>query len=258
MEKKTLEEHKEYLRECVKLSLWVIADWKNKNPQEDIIWTMDARTALVNHTILNPATLYDFPTYEGSKWPELKKELRAIYEENNDPNNFEEKGFKLLEPYIYGRAEEDLEGINGPDPFCQYKDSWARYDLTSKDEYLEIHMANSIYPKSFLADEDYFFSRLKKVVLDAEAHGFKGLKTQSWLNELPSWKSKMPKEWNDSITNRRFDIEWHLGFWGQFLTSNQCFNKKLGDKFRETGVVPYPMSSAQCSIEGFNKHLGIA
>lgn len=253
MEKKTLEQHREYLKECVKLSLWVIADWKNKHPQEDIIWTIHERTALVNHTVFNPETLYDFPTYKGNEWPKLRLKLRSIFEENSDIKNFEEKGYKLLEPYIFGRAESDLNGINSGSP-----SSWIRYDVTDrKSDYLEIHMQNSLYPKSFLADESYFNEKLKIAVLDAEKHGFKGLWTCSWLNDLPSWQKRMPQEWTDSIENRRWDIEWHLGFWGQFLTANQCFNHKLAAKFRETGKIPYPMSRASASLDVLKKHLGI-
>ncbi len=252
MEKKTLEEHKEYLRECVKLSLWVIADWKNKHPQEDIIWTIHERTTLVNHTIFNKESLYDFPSFTGDDWPKLRLKLRDMFEKNSDVKKFEEDGFKLIEPYIYDRAEEDLEGINGGN-----SDSWIRYDITKKEEYLEIHMENSLYPNSFLADVNYFNEKLKIAVLDAEKHGYRGLWTCSWLNDLPAWQKRMPKEWTESIHNRKWDIEWHLGFWGQFLTANQCFNYKLANKFRETGKIPYPMSLAKASIETLKKHLGI-
>ena len=156
MAKKTLEEHKEYLRECVKLSLWVIADWKNKHPQEDIIWTIHERTALVNHTIFNKETLYDVPSFTGDEWPKLRLKLRDIYEKDNNIQRFEEDGFKLLEDYIYSRAEEDLIEINGGN-----SDSWIRYDITQKEEYLEIHMENSLYPNSFIADENYFNDKTK-------------------------------------------------------------------------------------------------
>ncbi|QEN04679.1 hypothetical protein EW093_08160 [Thiospirochaeta perfilievii] len=252
MEQKTLEEHKEYLRECTKLGLWAVADWVNKHPQEDIVEVLDERTAIVNHTVFNNKTLYDFPNFTGDEWPKLKEELKDIYKNSSNPSQFEELAFKIVEPYIYGRAEKDLQSINGGN-----SKSWVRYDLNKDEEYLEIHMENSLYPKSFLADEKYFYDKLKIAVLDAEKSGFKGLWTCSWLNDLPSWQKLMPKEWNESINNRRWDFEWHLGFWGQFLTANQCFNYKLGKKFRETGKIPYPMSRAKASIEVFKKHLGI-
>lgn len=255
--KKTLEEHIYYLHETVKLSLWVVADWKNRHPKEDIIWTIHERTALVNHTTFNPSSLFDYPTFVGSDWPELRLILRDLYESDNDPNSFEKRGYELLKPYIDGRAERDLEAINKENPFEQYNDSWCRYDLKQEGDYLEIHMANTLYPKSFLADKDYFNNKLKEAVLDAEKHGFKGLKTKSWLNDLPIWQNFMPKEWNDSIYDRNWDIEWHLGFWGQFLTANQCFNRRLAEKYRKTGRVPFPMSQAKASVEAFKEKLGI-
>lgn len=253
LEKKTLEEHIEYLNETVKLSLWVIATWKNKNPQEDFIWIIHERTPLVCHTTFNPKTLYDFPNFEGEEWPKIRLQLRDIYERDNDANNFEKAGYKLLKPYIEARAVKDLEGINNN----SRPDSWIRYDIKSKEEFLEIHMENSIYPKSFLAEEDYFYDKLKIAVSDAEKHGFKGIRTISWLNDLPAWQKKMPKEWNESIHGRMWDIEWHLGFWGQFLTANQCFNHRAANKFRETGKVNFPMSKAQATIADFKRDLGV-
>ncbi len=254
---KTLEEHIYYLQETVKLSLWVIADWKNKHPEEDIIWTMDERTALVNHTTFNPSTPFDYITYKGDQWPKMRLKLRELYEEDNNPDSFEKSGFELLKSFIKDRARGDLDELHSKESFKQFDGTWVRYDISSKDEYLEIHMANTLYPKSFLADNEYFNKGLIQAVRAAENSGFKGLKTKSWLNDLPIWKSKMPKEWNDSITNRNWDIEWHLGFWGQFLTANQCFNSRLGEKFRKTGKLPLPMSNAKASVDAFKKHLGL-
>lgn len=252
-EQKTLEEHKEYLRETVKLSLWIIADWANKHPKDDFIKNIDERTPMVNHTVFNPKTLYDYPTFEGEEWPKIRKELYNLYKEESDPYKYQELAFTLVEPYIYERAERDLEGINTPiDP---QEKSWIRYDINRKEEFLEIHMENTLYPESFLANDTYFYEKLKIAVDDAEKHGYKGLWTCSWLNDLPAWQKKMPQKWNSSIDKRIYDIEWHLGFWGQFLTANQCFNYRAAEKFRENGVVTLPMSLAQATIEDFREHL---
>lgn len=254
MEKKNLDQHKEYLKETVKLSLWVTANWKNNHTDDDFLKIIDERSALVNHTVFNPKELYDEPTFFGNEWPLLKEQLKNIYEKNNSPEVFESEGFKLVEPYIYGRAERDLKIINNDTP--ANSDSWIRYDLNSTEEFLEIHMENSRYPDSFLADDEYFYSKLQVAVQEAEEKGFKGLRTVSWLNDLPAWQNKMPKEWNESIKDRTWDIEWHLGFWGQFLTSNQCFNHRAGEKFRKDGKVTYPMSKAQGTIQNFKDLLG--
>ncbi|MGL1891055.1 MAG: hypothetical protein OCD02_05475 [Spirochaetaceae bacterium] len=250
--KKTLKEHKEYLNETVKLSLWVAAEWKNREPNKDFTWILHERTPLVCHTEFNPKTIYDFPNFEGEKWPKLRLELEEIYNLDNDPKKFEISGFELLKPYIETRAKRDLVGINND----KYRPaSWIRYDLSSKEEFLEIHMENSLYPKSFLSDEKYFYNKLNIAVSEAEKAGFKGLRTVSWLNDLPAWQQKMPKEWNNSIHDRMWDIEWHLGFWGQFLTANQCFNHKAAAKFRETGKLTFPMSKAYATISDFKKIL---
>lgn len=258
--KKTLEEHIKYLEETVKLSLWITADWKNKHPREDFVWIVHERTALLNHTTFNPASLFDFPTFAGEEWPEFRLILRDLYESDNDPDSFEKRAYELIKPYIAGRAERDLEELNSGDSFSQYNNSWIRYDVNKKDDpegYIEIHMANSLYPKSFLADTEYFNGKLKEAIIDIEKHGFKGIWTKSWLNDLPAWQRFMPKEWNDSIHDRDWNIEWHLGFWGQFLTANQCFNSKLAEKYRRDGKVPFPMSKARASLKAFKEKLGM-
>ncbi len=257
---KTLEEHIEYLKQTVRLSLWIAADWKNKNPNEDFIWILHEGTALVNHTTFNPGFIFDFPTFEGESWPNMRLKLRELYEADTDPESFEERAYKLLEPFIEGRAEKDNAALHDGEAFNQYNSSWIRYDLTKKDDpegYIEIHMANSLYPGSFLADTEYFNSKLKEAIIDIEKHGFKGLWTKSWLNDLPAWQRFMPKEWNESIHDRDWDIEWHLGFWGQFITANQCFNIKLGNRYRKDGKVMFPMSKARASLESFKKNLDL-
>lgn len=258
LNKKTLEEHIDYLEETVKLCLWVAADRKNRHPNEDFIWILHERTCLVNHTIFNPKSLYDFPTYEGPEWPQMRYKLRSLYEDDSSPEIFEKRGFELLKPYISPRAEDDLTALNTRDESDPFAKTWIRYDLTKKDDpmgYIEIHMANSLYPHSFLGDKEYFNSKLIEAIKDIESNGFKGIWTKSWLNEHPVWQNLMPDEWNNSITKREWDIEWHLGFWGQFLTSNQCFNKKLGEKYRKDGKLPYPMSTARASLKAFKELL---
>ena len=136
-------------------------------------------------------------------------------------------------------------------------DSWLRYDLSTKGESLEIHMENSLYPNSFLSDNDHFYGKLKEGVLEAEKYGFKKFWTVSWLNDLPIWKKKMPDQWNKSISNRNWDIEWHLGFWGQFLTANMCFNFGTAKYLREKGKLMFPMSRAEATLDSFKKHIGV-
>ncbi len=251
-ERKTLDEHRHYLQEIVKLSLWIVADWKNKNPKEDIIWTIQNRTPLLNQTTFNPCHLLSSPSEENKEWLLMRLTLRDLYEKNSEPTIFEERGYELLEPYISGRVETDMECYHEE---CEEDEdeSWIRYDLTQKEEFLEIHMQNSRYPHSFMSDKKYFYDKLTIALDDAEKHGFKGLRTYSWLNDQKTWHNLMPKEWNDSICDRSWDITWELGFWGQFLTSNNCFNNKAAQKLRGNGKVPFPMSRAQATIEAFRE-----
>lgn len=248
-EKKTLEEHREYLKEMIRLSLWFAADWKNKNPKEDFIHIIEERTNLVNMTDFNPAALFDYPTYkkEGG-WPEVREKLCKINEETPEPWDFEERAYCFIEPFTGKRAEMDLEDLNSGNMFFQYENSCFRYDVTQKGEYLEFHIANSLYPNSFLADKKFFFSRMKDMILDAEKYGFKGITTNTWLNELPAWQKMFPQEWRESVTDIKRDIDWALGYWGQFLTARQTYNSRLGEKLRSTGIFPYALCRCRVDI----------
>lgn len=257
---KSLDQHIEYLQEIVKLGLWMTADWKNKHPKEHFVDIIHERTCLVNHTVFNPGSLFDAPNFEGEEWPKIRLQLKSLYEENNNPEWFEKDGYDLLKNHLAGRAKKDLENLNSGEIFSQHHNRWIRYDVNKRDDpegYIEIHMANTHYPSSFLADKDYFNKQLIEALLDIEKHNFKGLRTKSWINDHPPWQSLMPKEWSESIYDRDYNVEWHLGFWGQFLTANQCFNKKLGKQYREAGQIIYPMSKARASLASFKSFLDI-
>lgn len=251
---KTVDEHIFYLEETVKLSLWVVANWKNKHRFEKFIHAID-RTPLLNHTVFNDNHIMVKPSVIDNRWIELRKELKKVYLNYRDPFEFEKKGFELLKPFIKGRVERDMIDLADINP--DEDESWLRYNVKKKSKHMEIHMENALYPNSFLADKKYFYSKLEEAVLDAEEHGFKILWSQSWLNTYPVWQKLMPKEWNDSICKINHNIEWHLGFWGQFLRSNETFNIKNGEIFRSTGKIPYPMAYAEAPLTAFKELLKV-
>ncbi len=255
-EKKTYDEHYIYLTEIVKLSLWIAADVKNKRPQEDFLWILDERTPLFSNTTFNKNHFFAREDFDTDEWMDMKKQLRAIYEKNSNPDTFEKMGINLLDKYIEPRVEKDFHDMNYEDPDdIEVEESWARYDTSIKEEYMELHMENSLYPNSFLSDKTHFYKMLRIVVEDAEKAGYKGIYSGSWLNNYVGWTNLMPEEWNSSKYEQKDVIEWHLGFWGQFLRSNDTFNFKSSQYYRENGKVKYPEVSCRASIDSFKKLL---
>ena len=82
------------------------------------------------------------------------------------------------------------------------------------------------------------------------------IETCTWINSLARWLKLFPQEWLDHMGPPNCDVRGHYGFWGQFLTARRTFNHKLGQQFRETGRIPFPMRSSWCAIAAMRKHLG--
>lgn len=252
IQKKTVEEHKYYLNEIVKLSLWILADYYNKNKVDDFKELIDRKTPLYNHTTFNKHHLLDVSKPKPPIWDEIKVKLHNLILKNSDPKVFEQWGYELLKPYIDGRAERDIHNLHLIEPGEEdLEESWVRYDLDGKGDKLELHIENSLYPKSFLSDKDHFYKMLRIAVNDAKKYGYKILCAHTWLNSYSKFLDLMPKEWNESRSDTHYDIWFHLGFWGQFFRSNDTFNEKTAAHLRKTGRIKYPTTYCEATVEDF-------
>lgn len=250
---KTVEEHKYYLNEIVKLSLWVLADYYNKNSVDDFLELIDRKTPLYYHTTFNKHHLLDDSKPKPDSWISIKTELHEILLENSDPEVFEKKGYELLKPFIDGRAERDVHDLHLVEPENEgVENSWVRYDVKEKKgDKLELHIENSLYPNSFMSNKEYFYKMLKIAVDDAKKHGYKILWAHSWLNSYNKFLNLMPKSWKDSRSDIHYDINYHLGFWGQFFRANDTFNEGPAKYLRETGEIKYPTTYCEATVEEF-------
>lgn len=252
MKLKTVDEHKYYLEEIVKLSLWVTAKFCNDNPETDIYKELDERTPIFNHTEFNKFHMFDIEQPKPKEWFEIKKRLKELYKEDSDPVSFENAGYSLLKPYIYGRVEMDIEDLyDVADP--EDDESWLRYDIDG--ERAELHFENSLYPNSFLSDKYHFYSKLNEALPDLKKKEVKILFAGSWLNSYDKFLNLLPREWRDSRIIEKEEIEFHLGFWGQFFRSNESFNELSGSYLRETGRVKYPEAHCEMTIEELENFL---
>jgi len=77
----------------------------------------------------------------------------------------------------------------------------------------------------------------------------------SWLNSHPRWLALFPQEWTDSLSPADCSVQWHLGFWGQFITARGTFHERNAAKFRDSGQMPFPYRTAYCTFNALRTHL---
>lgn len=254
MNVKTPEEHLYYLEEIVKLSLWISARYCNENPNANIVNILDEKTPIFNHTKFNKFHMFETKKPKPKEWTYIKNRLKGLYDKDNNPEIFEKFGFDLLKGHIKGRVKEDLkdlhyEGIDNQD------ESWLRYDIEEGVKRLELHFENSLYPNSFLSDKKNFYLKLNECLLDAKKNNIETLYSGSWLNSYDKFLDLFPIEWKESRNNVNYNIEFHLGFWGQFLRSNESLNEKTVSYLRENGIVKYPEADCEISVIELEKFL---
>lgn len=254
---KTLEEHKYYLNEIVKLSLWVVADYYTKNNLNDSQDLIDIKTPLYYHTTFNKHHIFDDSKLKPKEWDDMKEKLHNLLLENSDTSVFEKKGYELLEPYIEGRAERDMYDLHVVEPATvKVEKGWVIYDLNeSNGGTLELHMENSLYPNSFMSDKEHFYKMLKIAVVEAKRSGYKKLSSHTWLNQYEKFLNLMPTKWRESQSDIHYDIHFHFGFWGQFLRANETFNERTAAYLREKGEIKYPTTYCEATIEDFERLL---
>jgi len=157
------------------------------------------------------------------------------------------------------RVDRDLEDIKNAKDLAKYQCGSLRYNLspdTDNPQRIGFHIANACCPCSIFDDPLYLPGCFLALMGQCEAKfGVTEIGTGTWLNSHPKWLALFPPEWSDNMSPPRTDIQWHYGFWGQFVSARKTFNHKLGKKFRETGELPYSLRSSWCRIETMRKHL---
>jgi len=77
----------------------------------------------------------------------------------------------------------------------------------------------------------------------------------SWLNSHPRWLELFPQEYHNSLSLPDENIQWHFGFWGQFVDARGGFHERNAEKFRKTGKMPFAYRTADCSFISMREHL---
>ena len=255
---KTLDEHREYLYQIVKLQLFFLRNWLREHPEETLPAALRNRIDIYRKTSINKGLLNpEVTNFECPEWLELERRLELVYKQHKDnAAAFEEAAFAIFNNTIDERVEKDYKDGSRLAGYQCGSLRYNEYEDGSKHEIVNFHIDNARQPESMFADPQYLprcFLELMRQTF--EKYGLTRLYTNTWLNSLPRWLELFPQEWQDNLSPENTDVQWHYGFWGQFITSRGTFNYKYGEILRKTGKFPFYPRKSSCSFANMKKHL---
>lgn len=254
---KTLQEHRAYLYEIVKLQLFFLHHWLVEHPDESVVEVLRNRIDIYrksncNSGALNPATC----CWDSPEWQALENAVVRVYDENrSDASAFEQAAFALIQASLDARCERDYLDRSA---LSSYQCGCLRHNLEigPKLNDLGFHIANSLAPDSFFAHPDYLIACFRKL-LDVAENQFEAthISTGTWLNSVPKWLAYFPQEWLQNMGPANMDVKWHYGFWGQFISARGTFNHRYGQILRQTGKLPFYPLPSYCRISAMREKL---
>jgi len=256
-------EHLDYLTSSVRLMMWFAWYSLDEHPEETFAGTIRNRTDLWRRTFLNPDYIdVPHPGVDSPEWADLLNSLESIYVRNREKGSasaFENEALAILVPYLTPRVERDLNDIRNKVDLVHYQCGSLRYALEPElgcRQRIGFHIANACYPASPF-DDPLYFPHCFMDLMDQCEDKFQvtEISTETWMNSYPRWLKLFPPEWLEHMSPPNYDVQWHYGFWGQFVTARRTFNHKLGCQFRDTGRIPFPPRSSWCTIKAMRKHL---
>jgi hypothetical protein len=254
---KTLEEHRQYLHKIVRLKLFFMHNWLAEHPDEPAVDVLRNRIDIYRKTDANPRGLNppDKEWWNTTAWQALEQALLEVYSRHRrDAAAFEEEGFAVLRPSVDARAERDFADKGHLGGYQCGSLRYEVYDSPRKEVFF--HIANRISPKSLFDDPLYLPCCFMILMEQAEAMcQAEYIETNTWLNSYPKWLSIFPQEWHGSMSEPNTDVQWHYGYWGQFITARGTFNEKLGEFTRQSGKLKFHPRASRCPISAMRKHL---
>lgn len=253
---KTLEEHRNYLYEIVRLKLFFMHRWLAEHPEEKPVDVLRNRIDIYRKTDANPDALNPkMLQWESDTWQALEQPLLACYARNvTDAAGFEQEGFAILQDSLDARCERDYLD---PTALQRYQCGSLRYNIyTEPTPVVGFHIANAVQPRSIFDNPHYLPACFLALMEQVEArYGAEEIQTGTWLNAQPRWLALFPQEWQNNLTAPNHNVGWHYGFWGQFITARGTFNRRLGEHMRRTGEFFYYPRSSQCTIRAMREHV---
>ncbi|OGV56137.1 MAG: hypothetical protein A2X49_14620 [Lentisphaerae bacterium GWF2_52_8] len=257
---KTEAEYQDYIHKLVRLKLWFVWDWLQKHPDESISSVLRNRVDIFRKTeYYDPVHMNgDSPDFSIPGWLEIEDSLKEIWESRrNDPGSdgFEEEAFLILRQQLDSYTRSSYEKSLVPPAM---KCGSLTYNSPAADapDVIAVHIANALQPASIFDDPLYLPHCLRELMEQSSAEfGVSKLHCGSWLNSHPRWLALFPQEWTDLRGPEDHSVQWHFGFWGQFITAKGTFHERNASKFRSSGEMPFPYRTADCSFDALQKHL---
>ncbi len=254
---KTLDEHREYLHDAAKLQLWYAHHWKAQHPDESFVDVFRNRIDIYRKTDINSENLNPKATkWDDPRWQELEKEILSAHDFfDDDSEAFEMAAFDVVKPHIDARCQRDFEDRSA---LKGYQCGSLKYDFYDDGfpQRIFVHIANALAPKSIFEDPSYLPKCFEEVMeKGGKEHDATEMYTSTWLNSHPAWLKLFPSVWQDRMEPAEKDVQWHFGYWGQFINARGTFNHKLGAKMRATGEFPYWPRRSWCTFEEMREHL---
>lgn len=257
MKKKTLDEHRDYLHQIVRLQLWFLWQWKHSHADEDLASILRNRIDIYRKTDLNPGGVNPGTCYwDDERWLQLEESLIHIYKAHaDDVDAFEQLAFERVRPHLDARCQRDFEER----PYVlDYQCGSLKYDKPPLEHprRVFVHIANALTPRSIFEDDTY----LPQCLLDlmdksSEEYGASELQTVTWLNAHSLWLRLFPEQWQQHMSQPLEDVQWHFGYWGQFINARGTFNRKLGARMRQQGTFPFMPRRSWCTFSSLRRHL---
>lgn len=253
---KTLEEHRLYLYEIVRLKLFFMHRWLVAHPEEKPIDVLRNRIDIYRKTdanceALNPKSL----AWDSAAWQALEQLLLACYARNvADVVRFEQEGFVILQETLDARCERDYLDDSALQP---YQCGSLRYTIYAEaTAVVGFHIANAVSPRSIFDNPHYLPACFLVLMEQVEVlYGAVEIQTSTWLNENPKWLALFPAEWRENLQPHNHHVRWSYGFWGQFITARGTFNHRFGEHMRRTGEFFYYPRASHCTIRAMRAHL---
>jgi hypothetical protein len=121
---------------------------------------------------------------------------------------------------------------------------------------VDLHLSNPFAPASPFADLGQRARELAALLHDArkQCPTLQSVSLQSWLAGVPPLQLLFPPEFAASASAPS-RLEYHLGWWGQFIDRTGAFHEANGQYLRSTGQFRYPCITCVCAIDATLAHL---
>jgi hypothetical protein len=266
----TLECRTEYVRNIVKLSLWLASGYslegvsfKERVSAGTPIYRLTTLWNGVNHPAHPP------PGWRDPCWDALLEQVQAFFSHtrrDQETASLEEEGLERLWPFLAPRIQQDLEAwpwipsVYGTAPVPNdHIYGFFLYEIPAQPRgahRLDLHMGNCYAPDSPLKDLQARAHELGRLLGEARAlaPSLRAVRCSSWLNSFPPFQTLFPPEWRENGVPLS-PFTYTYGVWGQMISRSGAYHRQNGRYLREHARFPYPALRCECTIESLLRHL---